>query len=150
MNDQFSKVKHEIKVDEAPGGKPVLTMYDDSLGIPTIGYGRNMQKPISNAVADLMFEEDFAEALGGASSFPWFDQLDEVRQSVVINMVFNLGYPRFSKFQNTIMFLSKGLYQAAGEEILKGSGPNGKSKWYAQVGRRAERLSNMLKTGEWQ
>ena len=127
-------------------------MYKDNAVPPrwTIGYGHNIQdNGISRKAAEFILEEDLADAKRDSQRFTWFEAQDEVRQAVVVNMVFNMGLPTFRGFENTIRFLEMGMYVDAGEEILKGSGPGGKSKWYHDVGDRAVELSEMLKTGEW-
>lgn len=127
-----------------------LKPYKDSVGKLSIGYGRNLEDVgITRNEAAAMLRTDVANAYMDANRFDWFDGLNDPRQSAIVNMVFNLGLPRFKGFKNTIMLLEKGRYRAAAEEILKGSGPGGKSKWYCQVGKRAEEISEMLMTGEW-
>lgn len=120
-----------------------LKMYQDSEGIWTIGVGHNLEeKGISEAVCDLMLEEDLQESIAEANTFRWFADLNEPRQAVIIDMIFNLGLPRFKGFKKTIQFLENQLYQSAAKEMLD-------SKWARQVGARATRLSEIMRTGEW-
>jgi len=120
-----------------------LDLYLDSEGIYTIGVGHNIQdKGISEAVCDLMLEEDIEEAVNDADTFRWFGDLNAPRQAVIVDMVFNLGLTRFRGFKKTIQFLENQLYQSAAKEMLD-------SRWADQVGRRAIRLSEMMRTGEW-
>lgn len=126
-------------------------LYKDSRGIYTIGIGHNIQyNGLSDAAIDFIFQEDIAEVLQDAQTFPWFGALDPVRQAAIIDMLFNMGLPVFRQFRKTIAYMSRGEYDSAGEEILRGSRPDGKSHYYAQVGPRAVRISKMLKTGEYQ
>lgn len=121
-----------------------LDMYLDSEGISTIGVGHNLEaKGISEAVCDLMLEEDIQEATDDANTFRWFGDLSEPRQAVIVDMIFNLGLTRFSQFKKTIQFLENKLYQSAAREMLD-------SRWADQVGRRAIELSEIMRTGEWQ
>ena len=55
--------------------------------------------------------------------------------------VFNLGYPRLSKFVKFIDAMQKGDWKKASEEMID-------SKWASQVGRRAIRLQQMVIHGE--
>ena len=143
----MNKIESLIAKHEGLSLKP----YRDTVGKLSIGYGRNLDdNGISKHEAELMLVRDIESAYTDLFQFEWFAGLDEVREAVIVNMVFNLGINRFKGFENTILFLEKGLYVAASEEMLKGSGPGGKSKWYHQVGNRAAELSEMLKTGEWQ
>lgn len=135
-------VKHEGKE---------LTMYQDSKGIWTVGVGRNMTRPISEAVCQLMLTEDINDVIAECErSFDWFHNLDEVRRAAIIDMVFNMGMPTFKTFRNTISFMANAQYLSAGAEILRGSGPGGKSRYWVDVGNRALEISEMLKTGHWQ
>ena len=121
-----------------------LDLYLDSEGIETIGVGHNLKdKGISEAVCDLMLEEDIEEAITDADTFRWFEDLNDARRAVIVDMIFNLGLTRFSKFLKTIKFLENGLYGAAAKEMLR-------SRWADQVGRRAIRLSEQMRTGEFQ
>ncbi len=127
-----------------------LNPYKDSVGKLTIGYGRNLDDVgISQHEAESMLTTDVSKAYAEAQGFEWFNALNSPRKAAVVNMIFNLGLTRFLTFENTIMFMEKQMYLAASEEILKGSGPGGKSKWYHQVGKRALEISDILKTGDW-
>lgn len=121
-----------------------LDMYKDSEGIWTIGIGHNLQdRGISDAVCTLLFQEDVALAISDCEKFTWYRDLDEVRQAVIIDMMFNMGFTRFLGFTKTIDFIKNGLYLSASVEMLD-------SRWADQVGNRANRLSKMMETGEWQ
>jgi lysozyme len=120
-----------------------LDMYQDSENIWTVGVGHNIQeRGISEAVCSLMLEEDIEEAINDADTFRWFEDLNDPRRAVIVDMVFNMGLTRFSGFKKTIQFIENELYNSAGIEMLD-------SKWANQVGRRAIRLSEIMKTGEW-
>jgi lysozyme len=73
---------------------------------------------------------------------PWFSGLDEVRQAVLIDMGYNIGVDGLLKFKRTLGSVQRGDYAAAAVQMLE-------SKWAGQVGKRAERLSDMMETGEW-
>jgi len=121
-----------------------LLAYKDTVGKLTIGYGHNLDDvPISVEIAEQLLEIDVNDAVLSAQSFEWFRDLDGVRQGVVVNMVFNLGLPRFMGFKKTIKLIEKKKYTQAGTEMLD-------SKWAKQVGNRAMELSRMMKSGEWQ
>lgn len=116
-------------------------MYKDSVGKVTIGYGRNLtDRGISENEARFLLHEDINEVIQGLGRYWWFTELDEVRQEVVINMAFNLGLTGFSKFRNTIGYISDGNYSQAAANMLK-------SKWARQVGIRAQELSRMMASG---
>ena len=126
-------------------------MYLDSKGIETIGIGHNLRDvPLSDAAVSQIFQDDLDDVIREAhNSFPWFVRLDEVRQAAICDMLFNMGLPTFKTFKRTIGYLENSQYVDAGQEILRGSNPDGKSRYYHDVGRRAERISMMLQTGLW-
>ena len=120
-----------------------LQLYPDSEGILTIGVGRNIQeKGISKTTSRQMLQEDIDEALTDAGRLDFFAALDPVRQLVIADMVFNMGLPRVLRFKRMIAALKIGDYNLAAQEMTD-------SKWYRQVGRRAIKLVEAMKTGEW-
>jgi lysozyme len=115
--------------------------YKDSVGKLTTGYGRNItDKGFSEDEARLMLHNDIQEAANDARKFHWFDTLNDVRQEVVVNMIFNMGYSRFKKFRNTINYIEEGRFEQASKEMLD-------SLWADQVGARAQELSRMMASG---
>jgi lysozyme len=72
--------------------------------------------------------------------WPFFTKLDEVRQRVVIDMAYNLGF-KVLEFKNAMKAVEKRDWSAAAREMHK-------SKWAGQVGQRADRLARMMLTGE--
>ena len=110
-------IKERIKSHEGFRDKA----YDDSLGIPTIGYG-HMIRPQDNIQLDTkyskdfldeLFDKDFEIALKGANQLieehlPNLYTLGlkqgeiEVIQGVLVEMIFQMGYPRVSKFKKTL------------------------------------------------
>jgi lysozyme len=75
------------------------------------------------------------------ATFDWYADLDPIRQRVVVDMVFNLGMPRFKQFQNMIAAIEAGDWMEASDEMMD-------SRWAQQVGLRASRLAEMMETGE--
>lgn len=140
-------IEQLLSEDEGRTGK----MYKDSKGIWTVGVGHNMEDgELSEAVISMIFQEDLRDTRRDAMKFSWFEELNEPRQAVILNMIFNMGLPRFSGFKNTIDLIRQGLYQSAADEMLRGSAPDGKSKWYHDVkAHRAERLAEMMRSGSW-
>lgn len=119
-----------------------LTPYKDSEGVLTVGYGHNLERPITEIDAERLLKMDLRAAENDCAGFDWYHALDRVRRAVILNMVFNLGLHRFSKFKKTIGFIENGQFYKAADEMLD-------SKWAGQVGSRAIVLSNMMRTGDW-
>jgi lysozyme len=117
-------------------------VYNDELGIPSIGYGRNLHDVgISMPEALDLLNKDIARADFDASHFfPWYTNLDEARKYVFAAMVFQLGVGRVKGFANFLAFLEKGQYVNAAEEMLN-------SEWARQTPARVKRLAEVLKSG---
>lgn len=75
-------------------------------------------------------------------AFPWYHELDPVRQAVIVDMAYNMGMNTLSKFKRTLGSVRDGNYKLAAEQMLQ-------SKWARQVKGRAVRLSKMMETGAW-
>ena len=127
-----------------------LKPYRCSANKLSIGYGRNLDDVgISQAEAEAMLAADVTIAYTEAQGFDLFAGLNGPRRAAIVNLIFNLGLPRFKKFTNTLMYMEQADYIGAAAEILEGTGAGGRSRWYVQVGQRAEEVSEMLKTGKW-
>ena len=140
-----------------------LHVYQDHLGIDTIGVGRNLQDrgiadgelAYMNMLEPEIYEQGITEAnacflLGNDidiveeelyDAHPCIDRLDDVRIRVVLDMAFNMGVPRLRKFKNMWAGIHDGDYVRASAEMLD-------SRWATQVGQRSTRLSEAMKTGE--
>lgn len=113
--------------------------YIDSLGVQTIGIGHNLHKPLSHAAIMQIFRDDLADARNDClHAFPWFADLDESRQWVLINMCFNLGLPRLQKFYKFLTAVEQGDYETAASEMLD-------SLWAKQVKGRARELASLMR-----
>lgn len=73
-------------------------------------------------------------------SFPWTDGLTQIRQEVIIEMLFQLGLGTFMKFKQTIAYMKSGDAPAAAAEMLD-------SDWHKQTPARAEELSKLYNNG---
>jgi GH24 family phage-related lysozyme (muramidase) len=74
---------------------------------------------------------------------PWFGQLDEVRQAVLIAMAFQMGLPRLLGFVHFLGAMRDQRWNAAAGEMRD-------SAWYRQTHNRAERCARAIETGETQ
>jgi lysozyme len=119
-----------------------LAPYQDSAGKLTIGYGRNLDdNGISEKEAEILLEHDLAAASQDiVSVFPEFETYSESRKTALADMMFNLGRPRLLGFTNMISAVKSGDWKLAGAEMLD-------SRWATQVGPRARKLAESVRTG---
>lgn len=75
-----------------------------------------------------------------SQAFGWWPGLDEVRREVLVNLTFNMGMQRLVGFRNMLAAVKAGDYGIAAEELLD-------SAYAKQVGARAQRLADQLRTG---
>jgi len=139
----YTQLKERIKQHE--GFR--RTVYSDSLGFATIGYG-HLVLPTDNFVEgveytkeelDKVFDVDFEKAVNGAKELISNDSLLPQAEEVIIEMCFQLGKTGVSKFKNMWAYLDDGDYVAAGDEMLD-------SNWYQQTPSRALALSEIMKS----
>ena len=126
-----------LKHDEGLRLKPYKCTADKL----TIGYGRNLEDVgISDAEAEILLANDIAKVEEQAYSFHWYAGLNEARQAVILNMIYNLGLAGFKTFTRTIRDIDAGDYEMAADRMMA-------SRWAEQVGARAGRLSRIMRTG---
>lgn len=121
-----------------------LKPYVDTVGKISLGVGRNLtDNGISDDEADLFLMHDIETAMSELDlRVPWWRDLDEVRRAVVLDLRFNLGWPRLRQFRRMLTTLDAGEYDAAAAHLLD-------SRYATQVQTRATRLAGMLRTGAW-
>lgn len=122
------------RFEGAPGtGDPVLTAYQDTVGVWTIGWGHTGPEVVQGLTWTFTqcldaLNADIAVVLRELDgSMPWWRDLNDCRQDGLANMGFNLGIPRLSGFHNMLGALESGDWQKAHDEALN-------SKWATQVG----------------
>jgi len=142
-------VYEQLKIDE--GVK--YEIYLDHLGYPTLGVGHLIKEgepehgaEIGTAVSEERVAELFEQDLDIAISeckvlYEFWEDLPGEVQEVLVNMMFNLGRPRLSKFRNFRLALVAKHWKLAAAEGRD-------SLWYRQVGNRAERLMTRLEAVE--
>lgn len=145
----YKILKEEIMADE--GVK--YEIYLDHLGYPTVGIGHLIKKddpeygkPIGTKVTSERVTELFIADADSAIKdckklFSNFDTIPEDIQHVLVNMMFNLGLSRFSKFKNFKAAIDVRNWKKASIEGRD-------SLWYRQVPNRAKRLMDRLENGK--
>ena len=140
------KLREQLKIDEGC----VYEIYNDHLGYPTFGIGHLVResdpengspvgtKVSEDRVADA-FDDDIEIVLSDCNKlYPDFEDLPEEVQQIIANMMFNLGRPRLPKFRGMKAGVDAKDWNRAADEMVD-------SRWYAQVGRRAERLVDRMR-----
>jgi lysozyme len=119
-----------------------LKPYLDTVGKITIGIGRNLSdRGISREEATVLARNDIAAAVADLDCHaPWWASLSEARQRALLNMTFNMGWPRMSGFAAMLAALHAGDHAAAADAALD-------SAWARQVGARALRVSELIRRG---
>lgn len=104
-------IKHEGKK---------LKVYYDSRGIATIGVGRNLEDVgLTDMEAMYLLDNDIRRILNDCwHHFPWFGDLTEQRQYVIVDMIFNVGLEGFQKFVKFIAAVEKEDWQEAARQII--------------------------------
>ena len=139
------QVQKQLEIDEGV----VYEIYRDHLGYPTFGighlireedpeYGQTVGTPVDKGRVTEAFQADLDIAINECKVlYDKWDKFPGEVQEILVNMMFNLGRPRLSKFKNMKKALDKGdwmLAAAEGEDSL----------WYRQVTNRADRLMTRL------
>ena len=110
------------------------------MGNLTIGIGRNLDdKGISEVEARFMLDNDLLDAADDLDrNVPWWADMPDQARRALLNMAFNLGWPKLSKFKKMLAALKDGDFDKAAEEALD-------SIWAGQVGARAHRIAHLYR-----
>lgn len=140
-----------------------MRRYYDSRGLPTVGVGFNLSRPgareaieavgadfdrlmsgkdslSQNQVAALLASDARAAIETARSLFPDFDTYDRTRQLVLADLVFNLGEAKLANFKRFLSAVKANDWDQAAVALRK-------SKWFAEVGKRAVRDVEAIRTG---
>ena len=140
-----------------------LEVYQDTLGINTIGIGRNLDdRGITQEELDWMdyptIEHVYSDGINEADAVylaqndvqiveeellrahPCVEELDAVRQLVLVDMAFNMGVPRLCKFKKMWNAIHEKKFDIAAKEMLD-------SRWATQVKSRSTKLANAMHNG---
>ncbi len=117
-------------------------MYLDTTAHYTIGYGHNLNfMPISTEAADTILQDDLSWFIDNLPKhIPWFNDLDEPRQIVLLDMAYNLGIVGLMRFKNMLSCIVAKDWEGAASEMAS-------SRWAVQVGQRAITNARIMRTG---
>jgi len=142
----LQRLREDLETDE--GVK--YEIYLDHLGYPTFGIGHLIREDdpehgeatgteVSESRVAEAFEQDVQTVLSDcAKLYSDFDELPEEAQQVIANMMFNLGRPRLSAFKGMKAGVDARDWNEAADQMVD-------SRWYRQVGARAERLVERMR-----
>ena len=140
------RLREELAADE--GCK--YEIYLDHLGLPTFGIGHLVKEydpehgqpvgtPVSEERVRRAFNLDVIVTLEDCDRlYPDFDDLPEECQLIIANMMFNLGYPRLSRFKGMKAGVDARDWNRAADEMVD-------SRWHDQVPNRAKRLVGRMR-----
>jgi len=122
------------------------TVYSDSLGFATIGYG-HLVLPTDNFVEgttydketlEEVFDNDFKIAHDSANELLADIEHNHIVKGVIIEMCFQLGKPRVMKFKKMWEALKNNDLETASKEMID-------SNWHKQTTKRCESLANVMR-----
>ena len=140
------KLREELERDEGC----VYNIYLDHLGYRTFGIGHLVRESdpenglqvgamVSEDRVKEAFNSDIETVLSDCNKlYEDFDDLPEEAQRVIANMMFNLGYPRLSKFVGMKAGVDAKSWNEAADQMVD-------SRWYTQVPNRARRLVDRMR-----
>ena len=115
-------------------------VYNDSLGLQTIGFGHlilptdnfkciDAEKAVTLLIADYTYAESSVD-----KNYPW---ASEEARLVLINMTYQMGQTGVSKFKKSLQCMQDKDYMCATIELLN-------SRWASQTSNRAGRLAGRI------
>ena len=138
----MEEIKQRIKEHEGYRD----TVYSDSLGFATIGYG-HLVLPTDNFVEGVtydketleeVFDNDFKIAVDSARDLLRDIEHNYIIFGVLVEMCFQLGKPKVSKFNKMFIALKEKNLDKASDEMIN-------SRWHKQTPKRCESLANIMK-----
>ena len=135
--ETFAELINQLKQDEGFRSK----IYNCSEGYPTIGYGLNLESGITEKEASILLEFRVMNIMSDLSRFTWFHELDEVRKTVIANMVYQMGLTGVLRFKKMIKAIRNKNYKEAAGEMMD-------SKWFQQTESRSRRLATIMEDGK--
>ena len=138
----MQSVKERVKAHE--GFRD--TVYSDSLGFATIGYG-HLVLPTDNFVEgvaypkeqlEALFDKDFEIAETSANELLQGIEHNETVRCIITEMCFQLGKPRVLKFKKMWAALRNKDFAEASNQMID-------SAWHKQTTKRCESLANLMK-----
>ena len=139
----YQAVKDRIKKHEGFRN----TVYLDSLGKATIGYGHLLTEDddfeegiqYDKSLLEVLFDKDFNRSAYNAEQLLEGIDICDAAREIIVEMVFQLGIGGVSKFKKMFEALRKKDYNEAAEQMLD-------SQWRVQTPKRCEELSSLMRS----
>lgn len=133
----LAKTADDLKRDEGYRHK----LYKCTADKWTIGIGYNIEDrglpdEIIRELCYIVMMECYRDLCSIFGS-EFFESLPEEKQSALLNMIYNLGRPRFAGFKKMIAAIRRYNWEEAAYEALD-------SRWANQVGVRAKRIADII------
>ncbi len=156
----YNKLTNQLRKHEGIRHK----VYVDTTGHRTIGIGFNLERMDAPAIVKSV-GADYKDVVSGDYVLSYeqvgmllshdlkdiesqaetlidnWQELSDVRQRVIVDMIFNLGYEGFRKFKNTRKHIMNGDFDKAASNMMQ-------SLWAKQVKGRARILASMMRDNE--
>ncbi|MFC5411508.1 glycoside hydrolase family protein, partial [Larkinella bovis] len=136
-------------------------VYQDTNGHPTIGIGFNLDaagakeqienlglnysdvkagnQDLTQDQINHLFNQALDQSITDARQiFPAFDSYPSAQQTVIVDMIYNLGEAKFLEFENTINAIRQEDWEGAAREMQD-------SRWFDQVGDRGEHNVDLMR-----
>ena len=139
----MDEVKQRIKEHEGYRD----TVYSDSLGFATVGYG-HLVLPTDDFVEgvaypkeqlETVFDNDFQIALTSSEELLEELAVPETVKGIICEMSFQLGKPRIIKFKKMWEGIEEADYNKAADEMID-------SAWHSQTTSRCESLAELMRS----
>src|SRR6056300_1321779 len=146
---ELKRAVNEIETKRRDDRGVKYEVYLDHLGYKTFGighlivagddeYGADVGYAVSEERVNAVFNEDVKKYIEESKKvLPNLEELRDEAQQVIVNMCFNMGARRLSKFKKFIAAVNDGNWSTAAVEMMD-------SRWATQVGKRAERLRDRI------
>lgn len=122
----------------------------DAKGMYVIGYGHDITPDqaqdyangISETDAESLLEQDITKAEAAlASDLPWALNLSQIKQDVLVEMIFQMGVDGLMTFHNLLFNARQGNDAAVAQSMLN-------SLWHSQTPTRCEELASLWVNGD--
>jgi len=104
----------------------------------TFGYGFTYITKDEASIVLMMRLNSIEEAL--EDKYNWFKHLTDIRKTIIISMVYQLGFNGFGKFKKMIKYIENDNFEMASIEGRD-------SLWYKQTTNRASRAMDIFREG---